>query len=793
MKNVYMIGNTHFDPVWLWRWDEAMASIHSTFRSALDRMTEDADFIYSFATPPVFEWIRQIDPDMFEEIKARVAEGRWELCEGAWLQPDLYSAAGESYARQSLYGQRYLIENFGKYADTVFNIDSFGHPSQLPQILSKSHVNYYCMCRPEMRHIPLPSPYFKWISKDGSSVLSFRAGQYGRIYNKDMESAVNEAEEKMTDADCDELMVYGVTNHGGAPTKRAIADIHRLNAEKPYDIRFSTVAGYFEAQGEPTVTVDHELITGDFGPYTNGHLVKKRNRIAEYALLSAERAAVLAKHVLNRPYAKEKLTAAWGDLMFCQFHDILGGASIKDAYFDAYNQQGRAIFTANELMHFSLQAITRKIKTPGKNPDTAWNLVCWNLTEVPYHGELEAEVQWLHEFPAYDGEIELSDADGNLYPCQIIRAYSVIKGFRSRFVFRAKIPPMGYKAFRVIQRGTTAAIVKDPSPRRIETDAFSFELDPDSGLLSRVYSKRLQREWTSLLVPQVFADYGDTWCFNIDSYGEKLEDFVPESIEVIEDGAIRTTVKSVLSFRRSRLTLYYTFYTEGDAFDLRYTVNWNEPHTVLKLVSDTGYRELRVSAPFTAESRTDTKTDAPMGEWLTARGDGSAVSFLADSLFSYTKQDTTVALSVLRSCIYGDLRISPLEEGADYAIMEQGICEGRVRVVMHRNDLDIPALARAFHIPPTVICEANHDGILPPCGSYMQCTERGVLCSALKECETDACEILRFVEMDGCTHSFSFDYFGQNFSVALQPFEIKTLKIEKDTAREVLLTEDESR
>ena len=94
MKNIYMVGNTHFDPVWLWKWEEAMASIHSTFRSALDRMKEDKDFIYSFATPPVFEWIKEVDPDMFEEIKARVKEGRWELCEGWWLQPDCFSGCG---------------------------------------------------------------------------------------------------------------------------------------------------------------------------------------------------------------------------------------------------------------------------------------------------------------------------------------------------------------------------------------------------------------------------------------------------------------------------------------------------------------------------------------------------------------------------------------------------------------------------------------------------------------------------------------------------------------------------
>ena len=106
MGQFFMIGNTHFDPVWLWTWDEAMAGIRATFRSALDRMNEHNDFIYSFATPPVFEWIRNVDPAMFEEIKQRVKEGRWELAEGWWVQPDCYSASGESSVRQGLYGQK---------------------------------------------------------------------------------------------------------------------------------------------------------------------------------------------------------------------------------------------------------------------------------------------------------------------------------------------------------------------------------------------------------------------------------------------------------------------------------------------------------------------------------------------------------------------------------------------------------------------------------------------------------------------------------------------------------------
>ncbi len=507
MKNIQMIGHTHFDPVWTWKWEEAMSDIHSTFRSALDRMNEDASFIYSFATPPVFEWIKRIDSDMFEEIKERIAEGRWELSEGWWVQPDCFSACGESYARQSLYGQRYLKKNFGKYARSVFNIDSFGHNSQLPQILKKSHMDFYCMCRPENWFFPLSSPYFWWAGKDGSKVKAFRVGQYSLLCDKDIDKNVERAESRMEDASSDEMMLYGVSNHGGAPTKQAIESIHRLNGEKPYNIEFASVVQYFERQADPSVVVDTEMITKNFGPYVNDRRVKTLNRLAEYAVTNAEKAAVIAKKMLNAPYESEKLTHCWHNILFNTFHDILGGAATKEAYFDAYNQLGGSIFTANEIMHFALQAVNKKVKTPGVNPDNKWNLVVWNLNETAYDGYLEGEMQWLHEFPAYSGGIMLEDELGNQFPCQIILEKSVIKGFRSRVLFRAQIPAMGYKLFKVIQAGDIDKI--RTHSLQLETEAFKVELDEHTGLISKIYSKVLDKTFTNLLKPQCFEDLSD--------------------------------------------------------------------------------------------------------------------------------------------------------------------------------------------------------------------------------------------------------------------------------------------
>ena len=46
-RTLYMIGNAHIDPVWLWQWQEGFQEIKATFRSALDRMNESDDFVFT--------------------------------------------------------------------------------------------------------------------------------------------------------------------------------------------------------------------------------------------------------------------------------------------------------------------------------------------------------------------------------------------------------------------------------------------------------------------------------------------------------------------------------------------------------------------------------------------------------------------------------------------------------------------------------------------------------------------------------------------------------------------------
>lgn len=764
MQKLYMIGNTHFDPVWLWKWDEAMASIRATFRSALDRMNEDENFVYSFATPPVFEWIKKTDPSMFREIKKRVCEGRWELAEGWWVQPDCYGASGESYARQSLYGQKYLKENFGKTADGVFNVDSFGHNPQIPQILKKSHIDFYSFIRPEKHHLPLEKPLFLWKGLDGSEVLTFRAEE---AYAKNLNDAVSGQNEKNDDI----MIIYGVTDHGGAPTKKMLKEINESeNAE------FSTVSRFFKEHSDCSYTFSGELLTGDFGPYSNYPKIKKLNRIAEYALYNAEVACVISGRD-----ERETLEKCYCDVLFNQFHDILGGACIKEAYFDAENTLARAIQTSNELFHYNLQGITRKINTVGKNPMDIWNITLWNLNGEAFNDYIETEVQWAHEFDWYDKGIELEDEDGNRFPCQVIPSKAVIPKFRSRFVFKAEVPSCGYKMLKVVKTGLEEE-KRNINANNIETQALKIKFS-ENGTVSEIYRKSGEKLCGQLLNPVCYYDDGDTWCFNINEYDENKLPFEFKNMKIIESGKIRTVIKTEYKFMESKLDMYYTFYENEKYFDVAYRINWNEKHFVFKLESESENAHI-ASVPYGSVKRGESKADVPMGAWVKARN----ITYISDSIFSYNMKNNILGLTVLRSPIYGDLRLGDIDYDDDYDIMSQGISEGKIRVDFRGGAYDNTA---GFLNPPVVICEANHEGELPPTDGYFSLKADSVMVSAVKKCEYDESIILRAFEYGGKSQKADLIIGNIAFPLSFTPFEIKTLKLENNKIKEVYITEDE--
>ena len=100
-KVLHMVGHSHIDPVWFWRWEEGMQEVKATFRSALERMEAFADFRFTSTSAAFFAYVQRVDPELFEQIRRRVQEGRWEIVGGWWVEPDCNLPCGEAFVRRT--------------------------------------------------------------------------------------------------------------------------------------------------------------------------------------------------------------------------------------------------------------------------------------------------------------------------------------------------------------------------------------------------------------------------------------------------------------------------------------------------------------------------------------------------------------------------------------------------------------------------------------------------------------------------------------------------------------------
>ena len=357
-QTLHLIGNAHIDPVWLWPWSEGLAEVMATFRSALDRMDEFPEFTFTASSAAFYEWVEQVDPLLFAEIQRRVAQGRWRLAGGWWIEPDCNIPGGESFVRQALYGQRYFQSRFGQTARTGYCPDSFGHNGMLPQILKKSGLDFYVFMRPMPHEMALPGRVFWWQAPDGSRVLTCRLpiqyGTWSEGIEEHLRRCAGEIQPPLDELPC----FYGVGNHGGGPTIANLNELLRLRAEPGLpELVFSSLEAFFENVAGKSLPV----VTGDLQHHASGCYaahsgIKRWVRESENALLGAEKLSALAFWQAGLPYPQD-FECAWKGLLFNQFHDILAGTSLEMAYTAARSQLGESLSIAARARVYAMQAI----------------------------------------------------------------------------------------------------------------------------------------------------------------------------------------------------------------------------------------------------------------------------------------------------------------------------------------------------------------------------------------------------------------------------------------------------
>jgi alpha-mannosidase len=81
-------GHAHLDVAWLWTVDEIRRKAGRSFHTVLRLMEQFPEYHFTQSQPQLYDFVRQDYPDLFQAIKQRVAEGRWEPIGGMWVEAD---------------------------------------------------------------------------------------------------------------------------------------------------------------------------------------------------------------------------------------------------------------------------------------------------------------------------------------------------------------------------------------------------------------------------------------------------------------------------------------------------------------------------------------------------------------------------------------------------------------------------------------------------------------------------------------------------------------------------------
>ncbi|MBO5070990.1 MAG: alpha-mannosidase, partial [Roseburia sp.] len=361
---VILAAHAHIDMNWMWSYNETVAVTLATFRSVLNIMDQYPDFCFSQSQASVYKIVEEYDPAMMEEIKARIAEGRWEVTATAWVETDKNMPSGESLLRHIEYTREYLTKVWGvKRLEVDFSPDTFGHSANVPEINTYGGVKYYYHCR----GIDTKQVLYRYKAPSGKEVLVHREHNwYNSAITPHIGTQVTEISKRSGGLKTS-LIVYGVGDHGGGPTRRDVERALEMMTWKIFpEIRFGTLHEYFdEAQKvwEKLPVVAQEMNFIFPGCYTTQSRIKRGNRRLEAALLDAEAMSTIAGKFAEFPYAKKQMTSAWQNVLFTHFHDILPGSCVQDSREYAMGLYQTSMAVANTQTQNAMRSIALKIDT----------------------------------------------------------------------------------------------------------------------------------------------------------------------------------------------------------------------------------------------------------------------------------------------------------------------------------------------------------------------------------------------------------------------------------------------
>jgi alpha-mannosidase len=779
----HLTGNSHIDAAWLWPWTETVDVVKRTFGTAAQLMYEYPNYTYTQSAAQYNQWVADKYPELNAQIKQRIAQGRWEIVGGMWVEPDLNMPDGESLVRQLLVGNSTFKNLYGVTARIGWNPDSFGYNWQLPQVYKRSGLDYFVTQKMTWNDTnQLPFKLFWWQSPDGSKVLAYFPHDYANNNLDPVRLSADLATSRTRSPGMTEMMdLYGIGDHGGGPTRSVLDEGDHWSdpAKVVPNYKFGIAQTFFSSvekqinPDSPTwnyVTMakgDNKLPTPPAGEisiptwkdelyfeYHRGVMTtqadhKRNMRESEEWVLNAEKYSSLA-WLQGRDYPTDKLTDAWKQVLFNQFHDLAAGSGIGIIYKEAQRDYDRVRWTSDEASHNALETIQSRVDTLTKDgvPVLVFNPLGWERS-----GDVAVDV----ELPRSADSVSVLDAKGTVLPSKLL-SHDPHSTTYHLLVQAGPVPSMGYKLLHVVPGTKSFTSDLKVTGTTIENANLKVTVDPTTGCITSLFDKKANFE---TLAPgacgnelQAFKDTPkdyDAW--NIDP---GTLDVPPtllhqvDSVSVAENDPMRASIRVSRTWQSSKFVQEISLDANADEALVTNDIDWHETHVLLKAAfplatsSDNATYEIpygTISRPTTRNNSWEkAKFEVPAMRWADLGDAKQGMSLINESKYGYDAAGNVLRLSLLRSPTWPDPVADREHHHFVFALYPHAGDWKQALSMRHGYELNYKLAAMQVD---------QHTGDWPTEHSFIGIDGDNVVLTAVKKAENADGLVFRFFEWEG--------------------------------------------
>lgn len=805
------VGHTHIDVAWLWTLAQTREKAARSFATVINLMKQYPEYIFMSSQPQLYKYVKEDHPEIYAEIKKLVKEGRWEPEGSMWLEADCNITSGESFIRQIVYGKRFFKEEFNMDNKILWLPDVFGYSAALPQILKKTGIDYFMTTKINWsEYNTMPYDTFMWRGMDGTEILTYfiTAKDYqkkdktydattynGRLNSSQVMGCWQRYQQK--DITNEVMQCFGYGDGGGGATKEMLENAKRLEKGIPGapKVKMGKTLDFFKRLEDKVKNnkklpkwVGELYLEYHRGTYTSMARNKKFNRKTEFINMDAELLSSMGIAVANYSYPQNELNDCWETTLLNQFHDIIPGSSIKEVYDDSKNDYLRINKIGNGIINKAINAITSQIATKDTSV-VVFNQLSFDRDDVV---TFELPEGW-KAAQVFDGEEEM--------PVQIID--------NNKAIFLAKnVPSKGYKTF-VLKR--LDAVNQQENSRKnnicvINSKYYEVKFDKNGNIteiFDKLNNRQVLKEGERANVLQAFEDKPldyDAWDINIYYQDKMWEVNDIESIEVAEDGPVRTTIKIKKKFLDSTIIQNIYLYNDIPKIDFSTWIDWKEKQVLLKAAfpvdvhTDKATYEIQygnLERPTHWNTSWDyAKFEVCAHKWADISEGDYGVALLNDCKYGHDIKDSVMRLTLLKSAVYPNVDCDREVHEFTYSLYPHSGDWKRGNVAKMAYELNCPMYAKI---------EEVHEGKLPNKQSFINIDKDNVIIEVVKKAEEGndtiirmyeyqnkrskiTCSLLKHIELveecDMLENSIETLSSNDNkFSFEIKPYEIKTFRV----------------